>query len=69
MADKSSEDRLLDHEYDGIQEYDNPLPRWWLWILYATVIFSVAYYFLPSPFGEGPGVAAAAGGGAGAALR
>lgn len=55
MADKSSEDRLLDHEYDGIQEYDNPLPRWWLWILYATVIFSVAYYFLPSPFGEGPG--------------
>ncbi|MBX3174421.1 MAG: c-type cytochrome [Gemmatimonadaceae bacterium] len=55
MADKSAEDRLLDHEYDGIQEYDNPLPRWWLWILYATVIFAVAYYFLPLPFGEGPG--------------
>ena len=31
-------DQLLDHEYDGIREYDNPMPRWWLWILYATVV-------------------------------
>lgn len=51
----SGEDRLLNHEYDGIQEYDNPMPRWWLWIFYATVVWSVAYYFLPSPFGKGPG--------------
>jgi cytochrome c oxidase cbb3-type subunit 3 len=57
MTDKK-EDRLLDHEYDGIQEYDNPLPRWWLWIFYATIAFSVAYYFLPSPFGEGEGAIA-----------
>lgn len=52
---KPGADHLLDHEYDGIKEYDNPLPKWWLWILYATVAFSVAYYFLPLPFGEGPG--------------
>jgi len=25
----SDEERLMDHEYDGIQEYDNPLPGWW----------------------------------------
>lgn len=57
MADRS-EDRLLDHDYDGIREYDNPMPRWWLWVFYATIIFSGAYYFLPLPFGEGPGVVA-----------
>ena len=31
------------HKYDGIQEYDNPMPGWWLWLLWATVIFSVIY--------------------------
>ena len=55
MAEQQGEDRLLDHEYDGIQEYDNPMPKWWLWIFYVTIAFSVAYYFLPLPFGEGPG--------------
>ena len=39
----SAEDRLLDHEYDGIQEYDNPLPSWWVWVFWATIIFSGAY--------------------------
>ncbi|MGE3164197.1 MAG: cbb3-type cytochrome c oxidase N-terminal domain-containing protein [Planctomycetota bacterium] len=38
------EDYLLDHEYDGIQEYDNPLPSWWVWIFWATIVFSVPYY-------------------------
>ncbi len=52
---KNDEDRLLDHSYDGIQEYDNPMPRWWLWLFYASIVFAVAYYFLPAPFGEGPG--------------
>jgi len=42
--DAKDDDRLLDHAYDGIQEYDNPLPRWWVWIFYATIIFAVAYY-------------------------
>jgi cytochrome c oxidase cbb3-type subunit III len=34
------------HEWDGIKEYDNPLPRWWLWIFYATVIWSLGYWVL-----------------------
>lgn len=41
-------DELLDHDYDGIREYDNPLPRWWLWLFYGTIIFSAVYvpYYL-----------------------
>lgn len=31
------------HSWDGIEEFDNPLPRWWLWIFYATIIWSVIY--------------------------
>lgn len=32
------------HEWDGIRELDNPLPRWWLWIFYATIAWSVGYW-------------------------
>lgn len=31
------------HSWDGIEEYNNPLPRWWLWILYATIVWGVGY--------------------------
>ncbi|KEJ87904.1 cytochrome-c oxidase, cbb3-type subunit III [Sulfitobacter donghicola] len=31
------------HEWDGIKELNNPLPRWWLWTLYACIIWGVAY--------------------------
>ncbi len=34
---------LLDHEYDGIQELDNNLPRWWVWLFYLTIAFSAGY--------------------------
>ena len=36
-------DELLEHEYDGIQELDNELPPWWLWLFYITIIWSVIY--------------------------
>lgn len=35
---------MLDHNYDGIQEYDNPLPTWWVWIFWATMVFSLVYF-------------------------
>jgi cytochrome c oxidase cbb3-type subunit 3 len=31
------------HEWDGIEEWNNPLPRWWLWTFYATIIWGVIY--------------------------
>lgn len=31
------------HEWDGIKELNNPLPRWWLWCLYLTIIWGVGY--------------------------
>lgn len=36
-------DRLLEHSYDGIQEYDNPLPGWWKWVFFLSVVFAVPY--------------------------
>jgi len=38
--------QTLGHEFDGIQELDNPLPRWWLGLYVGTVAFSVAYLAL-----------------------
>lgn len=31
------------HEWDGIEELNNPLPRWWLWSFYACIVFSIGY--------------------------
>ena len=37
------------HEWDGLKELNNPLPRWWLWVLYVTIIFSIGYWvFYPT---------------------
>jgi cytochrome c oxidase cbb3-type subunit 3 len=43
--DRAQDDKkLLDHEYDGIRELDNPLPGWWLATFYLTIAFGIAYY-------------------------
>jgi cytochrome c oxidase cbb3-type subunit 3 len=34
------------HEWDGIKELDTPLPKWWLYVFYATIAWSLAYYVL-----------------------
>jgi cytochrome c oxidase cbb3-type subunit 3 len=54
MADQE-QDRLLDHSYDGIQEYDNPMPRWWVIIFWATIVFAILYALNVPWVGKGPG--------------
>ena len=44
---------LLDHEVDGIRELDNKLPRWWVWLFYATIIFAVVYLSYYHVFAKG----------------
>ena len=42
------DEKLMDHDYDGIQELDNPAPRWIMAIFYVTIAFAIiygAYYF------------------------
>jgi len=34
------------HAYDGIQEYDNPMPRWWLYLFWGTIVYSLIYLVL-----------------------
>lgn len=31
------------HVWDGIEEYDNPMPRWWVWVFYATIVWGIGY--------------------------
>jgi cytochrome c oxidase cbb3-type subunit 3 len=34
------------HEWDGIKELNSPLPKWWLYVMYATIVFAVLWWFL-----------------------
>jgi cytochrome c oxidase cbb3-type subunit III len=48
MAEKKRIDaptgtETVGHEWDGIEELNTPLPRWWLWTLYATIIWAIGY--------------------------
>ena len=34
------------HEWDGLKELNNPLPRWWLWVFYACIVWAIGYWIL-----------------------
>lgn len=58
---KESQDQdplMLDHEYDGIRELDNKLPRWWVWLFNLTIAFSVVYMVYYHVLGKGTLMAA-----------
>lgn len=39
-----SKQQTTGHEWDGIEELNTPLPRWWVWIFYATIVWSIGYW-------------------------
>ena len=73
---KKERNQILGHgaESDGIEEYDNPMPNWWVGLFYVTIIWAagyVAYYHFiaKKSYVEGAGGADGRGGGAVAAVR
>jgi cytochrome c oxidase cbb3-type subunit 3 len=51
----SDQDRIIEHEYDGIKEYDNPMPRWWVLCFWATIIYSLGYLLVVGGMGTRQG--------------
>ena len=47
-------DELREHQFDGIEEFDNHLPNWWLWTFYGACIFSLFYWLYFHGLGIGP---------------
>ena len=45
LPEGAPDDPLTGHDYDGIQEYDNPLPGWWKWLFVASIVFAPPYMF------------------------
>jgi len=51
-----STEETVGHSYDGIEEYDNPLPRWWFMLFVGTVIFALGYLVLYPGLGNWKGI-------------
>ena len=53
---KNTTDQTMGHSFDGIEEYDNPLPKWWFWLFVGTLVFSVGYLVLYPGLGNWKGI-------------
>ena len=42
----STEPETTGHEWDGVTELNKPLPKWWLWTFYATIVWAIGYWLL-----------------------
>lgn len=52
QRDDESTDQTTGHSHDGIEEYDNPLPRWWLYKFYGCILFGAVYFLLYPGLGQ-----------------
>ncbi|MBP0048979.1 cytochrome-c oxidase, cbb3-type subunit III [Marinobacterium sp. AK62] len=53
---KETTEETVGHSFDGIEEYDNPLPQWWFYMFVATVIFGLGYLMLYPGLGNFKGL-------------
>ncbi|MDH1262757.1 cytochrome-c oxidase, cbb3-type subunit III [Pseudomonas sp. GD03944] len=53
---KSETEQTMGHAFDGIEEYDNPLPKWWFMLFLGTLVFSVGYLLLYPGMGNWKGL-------------
>lgn len=51
--DNSLDEKLMKHEYDGIQELDNDLPNWWVALFYITILIAIVYMVKYHVIGDG----------------
>ena len=56
QVDPEAKGESTGHDFDGIEELNNPLPAWWTWLFIGTIVFSAAYFVLYPGFGSYAGV-------------
>ena len=56
ISEEEASKKTTGHVFDGIEEKNTPLPRWWLWLFILTLIFSVVYLVLYPGLGKYPGL-------------
>ncbi|MEY2863951.1 MAG: hypothetical protein RLY58_1658 [Pseudomonadota bacterium] len=56
MKPTLEEDGTTGHVYDGIREYDKPMPRWWLMVFWASIVFAVGYVIAYPSLGSWKGI-------------
>ena len=54
--EESADGESTGHTWDGLQELNNPLPKWWLWMFYITIIFGLSYLVIFPGLGNWQGV-------------
>ncbi len=53
MNNERTDPLLLDHDYDGIREFNNSLPRWWVWLFNLSTAFAIVYFGYYHVLGKG----------------
>ncbi|CDF83500.1 cytochrome-c oxidase, cbb3-type subunit III [Pseudomonas sp. QL9] len=53
---KGATDQTMGHSFDGIEEYDNPLPKWWFLLFIGTIVFAAGYLALYPGLGNWKGL-------------
>ncbi len=54
MSSHTNDDKIREHTFDGIEEYDKSMPNWWLFTLYATIAFAIGYWIYFHKVNLGP---------------